>query len=134
MIFCVSKFSLGSSDIVDGNGFTGDFAHKAEADSISLCLIVVMVLIADIKMYTYFSGIFVIGILTVLGTVGFFLVESYMLDMTKNYQVIQNSGFRFWLTIFLNFGIAYGGKLLMDTIHFENYETSVEKMIRKKNE
>ena len=88
IIFCITKFSVGSTEIIEENGFPADFSHKAEADSISLCLIVVMVLISDIKMYTYFSGVFVIGVLTVLGTVGFFLVESYLLSATKNYSVI----------------------------------------------
>lgn len=68
------KFSIGGTDIIHENGYTSDFSHNAESTALSLSLVVVMVLISDIKMYTKFSGIFVIGILTILGTIAFFLV------------------------------------------------------------
>ena len=47
---------------------------------------------------------------------------------------ITSSSFRMWEVIFLNFGVFYAGKLFIDTIHFEYYETNVEKMLRRKKE
>ena len=92
----MTRFSVGCTEIIDGDGHPGDFTHSMSVQAISLCLGVVLVLLSDIKMYTYFSTIFVIIVLTILGTVGFFLVESYLLEFSFSYDSINSSGFRFW--------------------------------------
>lgn len=132
VLFVITRFSMGSTSVMDSEGHTPDFGHQAQALSISLCLSVVYVIISDFKMYTYFLILIVIGLLTVVGTVGFFLIENYI-DLGDNYLAITNSSFRFWAVVFVNWGIIYAGKLFLDTIHFEMYETRVEEMLRIKN-
>jgi hypothetical protein len=68
-------------------------------------------------MHTWFSVLFVIVFLTIIGTVLFFILENYV-DLGKNYLTITNSSFRFWAVVLINWGIVYMGKLFLDTIHF----------------
>jgi hypothetical protein len=117
VLFFITRFSMGSTSVMDSEGHTPDFGHQAQALSISLCLSVVYVIISDFKMCTYFLILIVIGLLTVVGTVGFFLIENYI-DLGDNYLAITNSSFRFWAVVFVNWGIIYAGKLFLDTIHF----------------
>ena len=73
-IYLVTRYSLGSTAIIGPDGTPGDFALFSEALAIEITIIVIVVLITDIKMYTWFSTFLVIGVLTIIGTIGFFLV------------------------------------------------------------
>lgn len=78
-------------------------------------MIVIMVLISDIKMYTWFSTFLVIGVLTILGTIGFFVVENF-LPIFRHEYVLNCTTFRFWATIVVVVGSVYAGKLLVDAL------------------
>ena len=73
LIYLSTRFGLGSIYSIDSHGHTGSFSHHCEVLAISLSIIVIMILISDIKMYTWFSTIIVIGILTIIVTIVFFI-------------------------------------------------------------
>jgi hypothetical protein len=69
-----TKFGIGSFYSIDSRGHTGSYNHHSEALAISLSFIIIMVLISDIKMYTWFSTGLVIGFVTIIVTILFFIV------------------------------------------------------------
>lgn len=108
-----------------------DFSLFAEALAIEITCIVILVLITDIKMYTWFSTFMVIGVVTVLGSAAFFLLENFF-PFFRNCYVLNNSSFHFWQTVFLCVVAVYAAKIFIDTVKRENYETQVEKALRAK--
>lgn len=87
----------------------------------------------DIKMYTWFSTLFVIIFLTIIGCVLFFLIENFV-DISVNIytlNILSRTTFRFWAVVFLNIGVVYGGKLLIDTVYYEKYPSEIDKTIEE---
>lgn len=82
-----------------------------------MSFIVIMVIISDIKTYTCILAVVVIGIVTIIGTIVFFIFESYVeIGIGNNYLILSMTTLRFWLVILINGGTVYAGKLLIDTI------------------
>lgn len=73
-LYINTRYGLGTYYSIDSSGHTGGYHLNSQALSISLTIIVIMILISDIKMYTWFSTIIVILILTFGLTLTFFLV------------------------------------------------------------
>lgn len=68
-------------------------------------------------MYTWFSSVVVIGIITIIGTIVFFIFENFVkIGMGINFMILATTTFRFWLVVFLNVGTVYAGKLFIDGV------------------
>lgn len=94
--------------------------------AISLCYIILIVLVGDMKSFNILSGVGFVGILSILLTVIFFIFESYVsIGRGRCFMVFSMSSFKFWQVIFLNIGGVYVGKLTIDGIHLLYYESEV---------
>lgn len=116
-IYTTTRYGLGTYYAIDSSGHLGSFSHHSQVLAISLSFIVIMVIVSDIRTYTWVMGVVIIGIITVIGTIVFFIFESYVqIGMGTNYLILPMATFRFWLVVFLNAGTVYAGKMVIDTI------------------
>lgn len=72
-IYATTRYGLGTYYAIDSSGHLGSFSHHSQVLAISLSFIVIMVIVSDIRTYTWVMGVVIIGIITVIGTIVFFI-------------------------------------------------------------
>ena len=84
-----------------------------------MALTLTVISIMDIRMHTWFSTVFVVVFLTIIGCIIFFLIENYAnIGVNRyTYYIIDRAPFRFWTVIFLNIGAVYTVKSFYDTVY-----------------
>lgn len=125
---------MGEADSTEGlNGFPVTYDGLYLAKSVSVVIITLLVVIIDIKTFTWYT----ITIALTLFTLGF-LVMVYLLENLSYFgrgykSLADNDSSKFYLVIIVVTGVTIGVKLIINIGDSELFPTEIDKILKEKN-
>jgi hypothetical protein len=126
-IYGLTTFSPGGS-----HGHISDFRSVSWSLSISTFIAITIVIYLDMYNFTYVSW-FVLGVLTILVAVIYFIIENF-LQISPNFLAWNdNFNLKWWLVLLINAAAVWGFRVAYNTIKFSLYPTLIQKWMFRRN-
>lgn len=124
--------SIGTTSATIGeSGFPFTYDGIYVVKSIVIIVITFAVVIFDIKSFTLFTTVIMIGFATFFLALLTYIIENAFYIGRGSFSFVDNDGVRLYMVIFVCSGVAIAIKMIINVLQVEYFPTQVDKILKE---